>query len=59
MKELGIVEEIVAEPEEFTVETLPAVCGDLRRKIQKFMGKYAELDAEELVEKRYRRFRKM
>ena len=59
LKELGIVEEIVAEPEEFTVETLPAVCGDLRRKIQKFMGKYAELDAEELVEKRYRRFRKM
>ena len=32
--------------EEFTVETLPAVCGDLRRKILKFMGKYAELDAE-------------
>ena len=59
LKELGIVEEIVAEPEEFTMETLPAVCGDLRRKIQKFMGKYAELDAEELVEKRYRRFRKM
>ena len=59
LKALGIVEEIVAEPEEFTMETLPAVCGDLRRKIQKFMGKYAELDAEELVEKRYRRFRKM
>ena len=59
LKELGIVEEIVAEPKEFTMETLPAVCGDLRRKIQKFMGKYAELDAEELVEKRYRRFRKM
>ena len=47
LKELGIVEEIVAEPEEFTVETLPAVCGDLRRKILKFMGKYAELDAED------------
>ena len=59
LKELGIVEEIVAEPEEFTVETLPAVCGDLRRKILKFMGKYAELDAEELVEERYRRFRDM
>lgn len=59
LKELGIVEEIVEEPEEFTVETLPAVCGELRRKIQKFMGKYAEMDAEELVEKRYRRFREM
>ena len=59
LKELGIVEEIVAEPEEFTVETLPAVCGDLRRKILKFMGKYAELDAEELVEERYRRFREI
>ena len=59
LKELGIIEEIVEEPEEFTVETLPAICRDLRTKIQGFIGKSAEMDAEELVEKRYRRFRGM
>ena len=59
LKELGIVEEIVAEPEEFTVETLPAVCGDLRRKILRFLEKYEKMEEKELVEKRYRRFREM
>ena len=59
LKELGIVEEIVAEPEEFTVETLLAVCGDLRRKILRFLEKYEKMEEKELVEKRYRRFREM
>lgn len=59
LKELGIVEEIVEEPGEFTVETLPAVCGDLRRKILRFLEKYEKMDGEELVEERYRRFRDM
>ena len=59
LKELGIVEEIVKEPEEFTVETLPVVCGEVRSKILRFLKKYEKMDVEELIEKRYRRFREM
>lgn len=59
LKELGIVEEIVEEPEEFTVETLPVVCGEVRSKILRFLKKYEKMDVEELIEKRYRRFREM
>ncbi len=59
LKELGIVEEIVEEPEEFTVATLPVVCEELKNKILRFLEKYEKMDGEELVEKRYRRFREM
>lgn len=58
-KELGIVEEIVEEPGEFTVDTMPVVCEELRGKILRFLEKYEKMDGEELVEERYRRFRDM
>ena len=59
LKELGIVEEIVEEPGEFTVDTMPVVCEELRGKILRFLEKYEQMDGEELVEERYRRFRDM
>ena len=59
LKEMGIVEEIVEEPEEFTVETLPVVCEELRGRILRFLKKYEKMDVEELTKKRYQRFRKM
>ena len=59
LKELGIVEEIVEEPGEFTVDTMPVVCEELRGKILRFLEKYEKMDGEELVEERYRRFRDM
>ena len=59
LKKLGIVEEIVEEPGEFTVDTMPVVCEELRGKILRFLEKYEKMDGEELVEERYRRFRDM
>ena len=59
LKELGIVEEIVEEPGEFTVDTMPVVCEELIGKILRFLEKYEKMDGEELVEERYRRFRDM
>ena len=59
LKELGVVEEIVEEPGEFTVDTMPVVCEELRGKILRFLEKYEKMDGEELVEERYRRFRDM
>ena len=53
------VEEIVEEPGEFTVDTMPVVCEELRGRILRFLEKYEKMDGEELVEERYRRFRDM
>lgn len=47
------------EPGEFTVDTMPVVCEELRGKILRFLEKYEKMDGEELVEERYRRFRDM
>ena len=58
LKELGIIEEILEEPEVFTVETLGTVCETIKEKLRAFLKQYTETDAEELVEKRYQRFRK-
>ena len=58
LKELGIIEEILEEPEVFTVETLDTVCETIKGKLRAFLKQYTEKDAEELVEKRYQRFRK-
>lgn len=59
LKQLGIIEQVIAEPEEFNEETLPAVAEKLNRQIQGFVTKYSKIPSEELVEKRYQRFRKM
>lgn len=59
LKQLGIIEQVIAEPEEFNEETLPVVAEKLNRQIQGFVTKYSKMPSEELVEKRYQRFRKM
>lgn len=59
LKELGIIEEILEEPEVFTVETLGTVCETIKGKLRGFLKQYTETDTEKLVEKRYQRFRKM
>ena len=59
LKELGIIEEILEEPEAFTAETLGTVCETIKGKLRRFLKQYTEADAEKLAEKRYQRFRKM
>ena len=59
LKELGIIEEILKEPETFTAETLGTVCETIKEKLRVFLKQYTETDTEKLVEKRYQRFRKM
>ena len=59
LKKLGIIEEILEEPEVFTVETLGTVCETIKGKLRGFLKQYTEADAEKLAEKRYQRFRKM
>lgn len=50
LKELGIVEEIVEEPGEFTVDTMPVVCEELRGRILRFLEKYNILLPDILIQ---------
>lgn len=59
LKKAGIVEKVFAEPVPFTEETLPRVAEQLHESIAAFLEQYGSLPAEELVEKRYQRFRRM
>lgn len=57
--EQGIVEQVIPEPEEFTVQAMHTVSESLEIKIAAFLEKYMAMDAEELLERRYERFRRM
>lgn len=59
LKEAGIVERVIQEPDSFTEETLPAVAEEIAKGIREFLDRYGELSEEELTENRYQRFRKM
>uniref|UniRef100_UPI004056CA1B acetyl-CoA carboxylase carboxyltransferase subunit alpha n=1 Tax=Acetatifactor sp. TaxID=1872090 RepID=UPI004056CA1B len=59
LKEAGIIEKVIVEPEEFSEETFQTVQKTLIREIADFLEKYTEMNEEELVETRYQRFRRM
>ena len=59
LKAAGIVECVFEEPEDFTVETLGNVTGEISAELNRFLKMHRELNEEELVERRYERFRNM
>lgn len=59
LKEMEIVEEVIEEPQQFTVEILPKICADLEKRIDCFLWKYKDISKEEIAEERYQRFRKL
>ena len=59
LERLGIVEQVISEPAEFTDENMDVVCRDMDGRIGEFLEKYCAMDAAELTEKRYERFRRM
>ncbi len=54
-----IVERIIPEPEEFTVQSMYTVSETLEVKIAEFLETYMAMDLKELLERRYERFRRM
>ena len=56
--EKGIIEQVIPEPENLTSESLWQVTERLNDRIGEFLQKYAALSEEELLERRYARFRK-
>lgn len=59
LKEAGIIECVFEEPEEFSVQNLGVVTRRIEVEIERFLKQYGELEEEELLEKRYERFRNM
>lgn len=59
LKRLGIIEQVISEPEAFSRENMETVCTELDQRIGGFLNKYTEYGAQELTEKRYARFRGM
>ena len=57
LKRLGVVEQVIAEPEEFTAETMEPVAMELEVQIMVFIEKYTVMDPESLTGRRYKRFR--
>ena len=56
--EKGIIEQVIPEPENLTSEILWQVTERLNDRIGEFLQKYTALSEEELLERRYARFRK-
>ena len=59
LKRLGIIEQVISEPEDFDAENMEAVCEELEGRISSFMADYTVYSSEELTARRYDRFRKM
>ena len=53
-----IIEQVIPEPENLTSESLWQVTERLNDRIGEFLQKYTALSEEELLERRYARFRK-
>ncbi|HIZ13137.1 MAG TPA: acetyl-CoA carboxylase carboxyltransferase subunit alpha, partial [Candidatus Mediterraneibacter stercorigallinarum] len=59
LEKLGVIEQVIAEPEEFSDANLDLVCRDMARKIADFLEKYCAMDTEKLTARRYERFRRI
>lgn len=59
LEKLGIIEQIIEEPEHFTRENLPEICEALQIRIQAFLSEYGVKNEIELMDNRYARFRRM
>ena len=59
LKELGVIEKIIPEPEDFTADTIREVTLELEEELDRFLETYTQIDGRELVQDRYKRFRRM
>lgn len=59
LKELGVVERVIPEPDHYTTENITGVTEQLKTAIKNFLDRYTNVPVEDLVQCRYDRFRKM
>ena len=58
LKELGIIERVIPEPEPADPETLPEIAKTMENAMEEFIEAWTQLDGKTLAERRYERFRK-
>lgn len=58
-KKMGVIECVLEEPEQYTVQTMKPVADQLREKVEAFIENYEQMPEQKLTEHRYQRFRKM
>ena len=56
---LNVIEKIIDEPEEYTTDNMDDVIETLKSNIVEFLEKYRNMPEKEIVDLRYKRFRKM
>lgn len=59
LKKLGMIEQILPEPKDFTMDNIHEVCREIAHRLLVFLEKYPSMDKESLVNQRYERFRNM
>lgn len=59
LKKMGMIECVLEEPEQYTVQTMKPVADQLRGKVEAFIENYEQMPEQKLTEHRYQRFRKM
>ena len=59
LKKMGVLECVLEEPEQYTVQTMKPVADQLREKVEAFIENYEQMPEQKLTEHRYQRFRKM
>ena len=59
LKKMGVIECVLEEPEQYTVQTMKTVVDQLRGKVEAFIENYEQMPEQKLTEHRYQRFRKM
>lgn len=59
LKQLGIVEQVIDEPDDFSDRNMESVCREMDEKILRFLEEKVSENVEELVRRRYERFRRM
>lgn len=59
LKELGIIEKVIKEPEPASIDNIIELSEEMREMITDFLKRYKKKTPDEIVEERYQRFRKM
>lgn len=59
LKKMGVIECVLEEPEQYTVQTMKPVADQLWEKVEAFIENYEQMPEQKLTEHRYQRFRKM
>lgn len=59
LKELGIIEKIISEPEPANPQNVEGIAAEMQEEIRRFLHKYLDMGKVELANQRYERFRRM